>query len=84
MVAFATEDGLRYLASSDTWFMDVAFSSSLALVEQLFVVRAHLVESAVSVSRRHVLHAGSVSRGQVKVNLNVYPHASCYSRQPNV
>ncbi|CAM1314472.1 Uncharacterised protein g6554 [Pycnogonum litorale] len=46
--AFATEDGLRHLAGSDTWFMDGTFSSAPALFEQLFVVRDHLGESAVS------------------------------------
>ncbi|CAM1319229.1 Uncharacterised protein g7146 [Pycnogonum litorale] len=32
IVAFATEDGLRHLAGSDTWFMDGTFSSAPALL----------------------------------------------------
>ena len=47
IVAFATEDDLRHLANSDTWFIDGNFSSARALFEQLFFVRAHLGESAV-------------------------------------
>ena len=48
IAVFATEDGLRHLAGSDTWFMDGTFSSAPALFEQIFVIRAHLGESAVS------------------------------------
>ena len=47
IAVFATEDGLRHLAGSDTWFMDGTFSSAPALFEQIFVIRAHLGESAV-------------------------------------
>ena len=59
IAVFATEDGLRHLAGSDTWFMDGTFSSAPALFEQIFVIRAHLGESAVRRALKKTSQAGN-------------------------
>lgn len=45
---FGSEEGFRHLCYSDKWFMDGTFSTARNLFEQLYIIRAPLVESAVS------------------------------------
>ena len=48
MLVFATDNALRHLASSDSWFMDGTFNVAPLLFTQLYVIRVPLGESAVT------------------------------------
>ncbi|KAG7174249.1 putative Inosine-5'-monophosphate dehydrogenase 1b-like 8 [Homarus americanus] len=48
IIMFATEEGLRHLAESDTWYVDGTFTSAPSLFEHLYIIRAPLGESALS------------------------------------
>ncbi|KAG7159594.1 putative Inosine-5'-monophosphate dehydrogenase 1b-like 12, partial [Homarus americanus] len=48
IIMFATEEGLRYLEDSDTWYMDETFTCAPSLFEQPCIIRAPLGESRVS------------------------------------
>ena len=48
VMVYAAEGQLRHLGQSDTWFMDGNYAMSPGVFEQLYVIRAHLGESAVS------------------------------------
>ncbi|XP_041369007.1 uncharacterized protein LOC121383200 [Gigantopelta aegis] len=48
MLVFGTDDGLRHLASSESWFMDGTFTVAPLLFTQLYVIRVPLGESAVT------------------------------------
>ena len=38
MLVFATDNALRHLTSSDTWYMDGTFNVAPLLVTQLYVI----------------------------------------------
>ena len=48
MLVFGTEEGLRHLSRSPTWFMDGTFSSAPRLFKQLFIIRAPIGDSAIT------------------------------------
>ena len=48
MLVFATDNALRHLASSDSWYMDGTFNVAPLLFTQLYVIRVPLGESAVT------------------------------------
>lgn len=48
VLVYASEEQLRHLGRSDTWFMDGNFAMSPSVFEQLYVIRAPLGDSAVS------------------------------------
>ena len=48
VVVYATEEGLRLLASSSTWFMDGTFSTAPAIFVQLYVISATIGTTCAS------------------------------------
>ena len=48
MLVFGTDEGLRHLASSTTWFLDGTFNVAPSLFTQLYVIRAPLGDSSVT------------------------------------
>ncbi|KAG7154223.1 putative Inosine-5'-monophosphate dehydrogenase 1b-like 3 [Homarus americanus] len=48
IIMFATKEGLRHLADSDTWYVDGTFTCAPSIFEQLDIIRAPLGESEVS------------------------------------
>ncbi|XP_076069776.1 uncharacterized protein LOC143041652 [Oratosquilla oratoria] len=48
IIAFATEEGLRYLARSTQWFVDGTFRTAPKLFHQLYIIRCPLGESAIT------------------------------------
>ena len=48
VLVFGTDDGLRHLASSTTWFLDQIFNVAPSLFSQLYVIRAPLSDSSVT------------------------------------
>ena len=48
IIIFGTDEALRHLALTSTWFMDGCFSMAPRLFQQLYIIRAPLGESAVT------------------------------------
>ena len=48
MLVFGTDEGLRHLVSSTTWFLDGTFNVAPSLFTQLYVIRAPLGDSSVT------------------------------------
>ena len=77
MLVFGTDEGLRHLASSTTWFLDGTFNVALSLFTQLYVIRALLGDSSVtcvygflinknqSTYEEYLCHTGSVRHPRI-------------------
>ena len=48
ILLFGTEQGLRHMCRSDTWFMDGTHSTAPGIFNQIYIIRAPLGESAVT------------------------------------
>ena len=48
VIVFASDEGLRHLATQQTWFMDGTFKIAQKLFEQLYIIRAKVGDSAVT------------------------------------
>ncbi|KAG7164047.1 putative Inosine-5'-monophosphate dehydrogenase 1b-like 16, partial [Homarus americanus] len=48
VIVFATDQGLKHLSRSTTWFIDGTFAAAPRLFQQLYVIRAPLGPSAVT------------------------------------
>ena len=48
VIVFVSDEGLRYLATQHTWFMDGTLKIAPMLFDQLYIIRAKVGESAVT------------------------------------
>jgi len=48
VIVFASEDQLRHLSKSEIWYIDGNFKCAPTLFAQMFVIRAGLVDAAVT------------------------------------
>ena len=67
VIAFATEDNLRHLATADTLYMDGTFDTAPPLLKQIFTIRVpfgntHITLCTAFYRRRHVKHMMNSSK----------------------